>query len=121
MPGQSAGLIRVIKWGQVQRTLEISTSDGGVLLWRVLPFPEMRVTVDGREVEVTEDAATGLLSNHVPAGDHIARWTWRPFPALRWARRVSLAGLFVTLALLLVAAVRRRRHTIIASNPAEAG
>jgi hypothetical protein len=121
MPSQSTALIRVIEWGQVRRTLEVSSPDGGVLLWRVLPFPEMMVTVDGREAEVTEDAVTGLLSNHVPAGEHIARWTWHPFRALRWARGVSLAGLFVSLALLLVAAVRRRRHTVIASKPTEAG
>jgi len=121
MPGSSGALIRVIEWGQVRRGLEVASPDGGLLLWRLIPFPEMRVMVDGREVEVTEDAVTGLLSSVIPAGDHIVRWTWRPFRALRWARGVSLAGLFVSLALLLVAAVRRRRHTIIASNPTEAG
>jgi hypothetical protein len=121
MPDQPGALIRVIEWSQVGRTLEVSSPAGGVLLWRLIPFPEMMVTVDGREVDVTEDAVTGLLSNNVPAGDHIARWTWRPFRALRWARGVSLAGLFVSLALLLVAAVRRRRRTIVASNPTEAG
>jgi len=121
MPSQSTALIRVIEWGQVRRALEVESPDGGVLLWRLIPFPEMKVMVDGREVDVTEDGVTGLLSNHVPAGEHIARWTWRPFRALRWARGVSLAGLFVSVALLLVAAVRRRRHTVITSNPTEAG
>ena len=79
MPDQPAALIRVIEWGQVRRTLEVASPDGGVLLWRMIPFPEMRVTVDGREVDVSEDAVTGLLSNHVPDGEHVVRWTWRPF------------------------------------------
>jgi hypothetical protein len=121
MLDQPDGLIRVIEWGQVQRALEVSSPDGGVLLWRLLPFPEMRVTVDGREVDVTEDAVTGLLSHPVPAGEHVVHWTWRPFPALRWARGVSLAGLIVSFALLLMAGVRRRHHAGLASNPTEAG
>jgi len=110
MPYQPAALIRVIEWGQVRRTLEVASPDGGVLLWRLIPFPEMRVTVDGREVDVSEDAVTGLLSNHVPAGEHVVRWTWRPFPALWWARAVSILGLFVVLALMLAAAAKRRRR-----------
>ncbi len=121
MPDQPAALIRVIEWGQVRRTLEVTSPDGGVLLWRLIPFPEMRVTVDGREVDVSEDAVTGLLSNHVPDGEHVVRWTWRPFPALWWARGTSLAGLSISLALLVMAGLGRRRHASLASNPTEAG
>jgi len=121
MPDQSAGLIRVIEWGQVRRTLEVKSPEGGVLLWRLIPFPEMRVTVDGRGVNVAEDAVTGLLSHPVPAGEHIVRWTWRPFPALRWARGVSLAGLVVVLAILVMAGLGRRHRAGLASNPTEAG
>jgi len=120
MPGQSTALIGVIEWGQVRRTLEVASPDGGVLLWRLIPFPKMGVTVDGREVDVSEDAVTGLLSNHVPAGEHVVRWTWRPFSALWWARGVSLAGLTILLALLLVAGVGRRRHASLPSNTTEA-
>jgi len=100
MPDQPAALIRVIEWGQVRRTLEVVSPDGGMLLWRLIPFPEMRVTVDGREVNVTEDAVTGLLSHPVPAGEHIARWTWRPFPSLRWAHMVTVAASLTILGLL---------------------
>ena len=121
MPDQSAGLIRVIDWGQVRRTLEVKSPEGGVLLWRLIPFPEMRMTVDGRGVNVTEDAVTGLLSHPVPAGEHVVGWTWHPFPALRWARGVSLAGLIVSFALLLMAGVGRRRSADHASITAEAG
>ena len=121
IPDQPAALIRVIEWGQVRRTLEVASPDGGVLLWRMIPFPEMRVTVDGREVGLSEDTVTGLLSNHVPAGEHVVGWTWRPFPALWWARGVSLAGLIVSLALLLMAGVERRRSADHASITAEAG
>ena len=121
IPDQSAALIRVIEWGQVRRTLEVASPEGGVLLWRLIPFPEMRVTVDGLEVNLSEDAVTGLLSHRVPAGEHVVGWTWRPFPALRWARRVSLAGLIVSFALLLMAGVRRRRSADHASITAEAG
>jgi len=100
MPDQPAALIRVIEWGQIRRTLEVASQDGGVLLWRLIPFPEMRVTVDGREVNLTEDAVTGLLSHPVSAGEHIARWTWRPFPSLRWARMVTVAASLTILGLL---------------------
>jgi len=121
MPGQPGALVRVVEWGQVRRTLEVSSPDGGVLLWRVLPFPDMRVTVDDREVDATEDAVTGLLSNFLPAGDHVVRWTWRAFPALRWARGVSVAGLFVSVALLLISGLGKRRHVAFRSKTTEAG
>jgi hypothetical protein len=111
MPGQPGAHIRVIEWGQIRRTLEVSSPNGGVLLWRVLPFPDMRVTVDDSKVDATEDAVTGLLSHLVPAGDHVVSWTWRAFPALRRARGVSIPGLFVVLALMLAAAAKRRRRT----------
>jgi hypothetical protein len=100
MPGQPGALIRVIEWSQIRRTLEVSSADGGMLLWRVLPFPDMRVTVDGLEVDATEDSATGLLTHGIPAGEHIAQWEWRPFPSLRRARTVTVAASLINLGLL---------------------
>jgi hypothetical protein len=53
----------------------------------------MRVAIDGLEVATHADPVTGLLANPIPPGDHEIFWSWRPFPALRWARRVSVVAL----------------------------
>lgn len=103
--------LRVLEWGQVERLVEIQSSVGGTLLWRVISFPEMRAWVDGREVAVSTDPTTGLLAHFVPAGSHAVRWSWHPFPALRRARAVTIAALLVTAALMVAAAIDRWRRT----------
>jgi hypothetical protein len=102
--------VRVIGWGQVDRRIEISTDRGGTLVWRVVWFPGMVVTVDGERVETFEHATTGLVAHRLAPGLHVANWSWRAFPALRVARWFSIAS-FAVLAILVghSAAVSRRR------------
>jgi len=113
--------IRVLEWGQTHRSIEISSPVQGTLMWRVLAFPDMHVRIDGMESPIAVDRATGLVTHVLPAGSHRVEWRWRPFPALQWARGVSLVGLIVSVALSLMAGVRRRRHAGLASKKTEAG
>jgi hypothetical protein len=113
--------IRVLEWGQTHRSIEISSPVQGTLMWRVLWFPDMQVKVDGMESPITVDHATGLVTHVLPTGSHLVECRWRPFPALRWARGMSVAGLIVLLTLLLMIGVRRRHHAGLASNSTEAG
>jgi len=113
--------IRVLEWGQTHRSIEISSPVQGTLMWRVLAFPDMHVRIDGMESPIAVDRATGLVTHVLPAGSHRVEWRWRPFPALQWARGVSLVGLIVSVALSLMAGVRRRRHAGLASKTTEAG
>jgi hypothetical protein len=115
MPDQPKSLIRVLEWGQTRRGLEIESSDGGTLLWRVISFPDMKVTVGGTEVPTTVDRKTGLLSHPLPAGKQIVLWTWRPFPTLRWARMVTVVALLTVAGLLGAACFGR-----VGSNREEA-
>jgi hypothetical protein len=101
--------VRVLKWGQTQRTIEIDSATGGTLMWRVLWFPRMLVRVDGQEVLSWTDAATGLVENLLPPGHHVVEWNWRPFPALRWAQRATVVALLTTVVLLAFAVTGRWR------------
>ena len=92
--------VRVLEWGQVRRTIEVDSTTGGTLLWRIAWFPGMEVTVDGNVVDAFEHRGTGLVANRLAPGLHTVRWTWRPFPALTVARWISCAA-----AALLVAVV----------------
>ncbi len=85
--------LTVLSWGQKKRTLEVEAKTGGTLVWRVIPFPEMVAEVDGRVVEHFTDPGSGLFAHDVPPGRHVVEWTWRPFPALWWARLMTLGGL----------------------------
>jgi hypothetical protein len=91
--------LRVIEWGQIDRRLEIESPVGGTMLWRIISFPDMRVWVDGEEVEVSNDPTTGLLVHRVPRGRHFVHWAWEPFRALIWGRAVSVAALLLTIGL----------------------
>jgi hypothetical protein len=102
-------IVRVVEWGQLHREVEIDTARGGTLLWRVIWFPEMEVTIDGRGVESSPDVVTGLLSHRVPAGAHRVGWRWRPFPALAAARLASLIAALAVAGLAFAAWVGRRR------------
>ena len=74
-----------------------------------MQYRDRTVTVDGRVVPVETDPTTGLVRHALPAGKHVVRWLWRPFPALRTARLVSLVGLGIAIALLAAGAVVSRR------------
>ncbi len=91
--------VRVIEWGQVERRVEVDASVAGTLLWRVISFPEMRVWVDGEEVEVFTDPTTGLLAHRLPRGRHVVHWAWKPFREMRWGRVISAVALLVTVGL----------------------
>lgn len=91
--------VRVVSWGAVKREVEVDSATGGTLVWRSFAFPDMEARVDGRKVPTSIDPTIGLLTNPMPAGHHIAEWSWHPFPALRQARIVTLGALLVTIAL----------------------
>jgi len=38
----------------------------------------------------------------VPAGVHRIEWSWTPFPALRWARMISLVAVAAMLGMLVL-------------------
>jgi hypothetical protein len=110
--GDSDASVEVVGWQPLRRELRISSAVGGDLLWRVVEFPDMRVTIDGVLVTISADPVTGLVRNQIPAGMHTAVWTWVPFPALRWARGVSLLAVTVAFVLLVwgsVGAMFRKR------------
>lgn len=100
--------VRVRFWGSIRREVEVHSSVSGTLLWRVIRFPEMTVTIDNRPVEIFTDPTTGLLAHLIPAGEHVVRWKWGAFTALSWARRASLAGFLLSIGILLAAVVRLR-------------
>jgi len=97
-----SAIVRVVEWGQVAREIEVATALGGTLMWRVLWFPGMEVSVDGLEVETFRDSTTGLTAHRLSPGLHVARWSWRPFPALRISRWISLAALALMVVIALV-------------------
>jgi hypothetical protein len=106
---QPAAAIEVVRWGQIERELEVKVSESGELMWRVIWFPDMIATVDGRVVESAPHPVTGLMSHRVPAGNHRVGWRWRPFPALSAARVVSLVAV-AAIAGLAIAAGRGSRR-----------
>jgi hypothetical protein len=114
--GDPAAVIQVLRWGQTAREVEVESDLGGTLLWRIIWFPGMEVAVDGSPVEAFEDSTTGLLAHGLPPGSHRARWSWRPFPALKIARGVSLGALVVVVALGWFSAIGWRRTTATESQ-----
>ena len=107
--GDPSALVKVILWGPTEREIEVDSQAGGKLIWRAISFPDMRVGVDGQDVATNTDPVTGLLANPIPPGDHEITWSWRPFPALRWARRVSVAALAGIIGLFVAAGFGRIR------------
>jgi hypothetical protein len=103
--------VRVLRWSQTRRVLEVSSELGGTLVWRVLWFPEMRVTIDGEEQLADVDETTGLVIHPLPPGTHRVEIRWRAFRALGIARLVSLLSLAVVVVLIGVG-LRRRRAQI---------
>jgi hypothetical protein len=102
--------VRVFEWGQMTREVEVEASRSGTLMWRVIWFPGMQVSVDGARVESSRDERTGLLIHELNEGEHRVRWTWKPFPALRRAQWISLFAAFIVLILCGASRVRRCRR-----------
>ena len=100
--------IRVLEWDQTRRSIEIASPTGGTLVWRVLWFPEMSVTVDGQAWPSDVDPATGLVVHDLPSGTHRVDWRWRAFPNLRWARGLSVVSLVLVIGLTIGGWVVRR-------------
>lgn len=103
--GDPAAAIRVLEWGQTEREVEVESDRGGTLVWRIIWFPGMRVAIDGFPIEIFDDSPTGLIAHGLPPGSHRARWSWRPFPALKVARGISLGALGVVITLSWYAAI----------------
>jgi hypothetical protein len=109
--GQPDAGVRVVRWSQLQRELEIETAAAGTVVWRVVWFPRMLVSVDGREAAAELDAETGLVSQTVPAGTHRIAWGWRPPRMLVAGRAVSVLAAVAVLALVLSVRLRTE-HTM---------
>jgi hypothetical protein len=105
--------VRVVSWGSTRREIEVDLPADGTILWRAISFPGMGVQVDGRQVETFVDPTTGLVAHALPSGRHSVQWSWRPFPALRRARAVSLMACLVSFVLLGISGLTqlRRRST----------
>ena len=102
-----AAAIRVVSWGSTKREVEVDTSVAGTLMWRVINFPDMTVTLDGKSVPTEADPTTGLVTHLIPVGDHRVVWSWFPFPALRLGRLVSTGTVLFSCALLMIGFTRR--------------
>jgi len=102
-----AAAIRVVSWGSTKREVEVDTSVAGTLMWRVINFPDMTVTLDGESVPTEADPTTGLVTHLIPVGDHRVVWSWFPFPALRLGRLVSTGTVLFSCALLMIGFTRR--------------
>jgi hypothetical protein len=109
--GQDDAVVTVVRWGQVERALETTIPNDSDLVWRIIPFPEMEITVDGRLVDSAPDPRSGLLSHPVAAGSHRVVWRWRPFPVLRAARVVTMSAVIGTLALMALALFGHRKRS----------
>ncbi len=94
--------VSVVRWDRLDKEVSLVAPRPGVLVWHVLGFPGMSVSVDARPAPLLLDRATGLVAVHVPAGPHVAGWRWRPFPPLvgfRWLSGLALLGVLVLLGL----------------------
>jgi hypothetical protein len=104
----SSATVKVVAWGQVSREIEVKTALGGDLMWRMLWFPGMKISVDGLNVETFKDSTTGLIVNQLAPGIHTARWFWEPFPVLKMARWISLSASILVIFLVWYSAAGAR-------------
>jgi hypothetical protein len=115
--------VNVDRWDRLDKEVSLVAPRPGVLIWHVLGFPGMSVSVDGRPAPLLLDRATGLVAVHVPAGPHVASWRWRPFPplgAFRWLSGFALVGVLMLLGLPAAAPwVQSRRGCSEDFRPAE--
>jgi hypothetical protein len=115
--------VSVVQWDRLDKEVSLVAPRPGVLVWHVLGFPGMSVSVDGRPVPLILDRATGLVAVRVPAGPHVASWRWRPFPplgAFRWLSGFALLWVLMLLGLPAAAPwVQSRRGRTEDFRPAE--
>jgi len=100
--------VRVLQWSQTRRSIEVESSVAGTLKWRVLWFPDMRVTVDGAECSFEVDQTTGLVVHALGPGNHRVDLGWNAFPALGRARLISVVSLLLGIVLAVVGFIRHR-------------
>ena len=94
--------VDVVRWDRLEKEVSLSAPADGDLVWHILAFPGMSLSLDGRPAPLLLHAATGLAAMHVPEGRHLASWRWRPFPplgALRWLSALALLGTLLLAAL----------------------
>jgi 6-pyruvoyl-tetrahydropterin synthase related domain len=88
-------------------------ADAAVEVWaRILWFPGWRAYVDGAEVPIATDPATGAIMVHMPPGDHDLRLRFGTTPA-------RTAGMAISLTAVLVGALGmrgQRRGSVAAST-----
>jgi hypothetical protein len=115
--------VKVVRWDRLDKEVRLVAPRSGALVWHVLGFPGMSVSVDGREAPLLLEKATGLVAVHVPAGSHTAGWRWRPFPplgAFRWLSGLALLAVLVLFCLPVAAPwVQSRRGRTEPFRPAE--
>lgn len=109
--------VSVVAWASTRREIEVDVRQPSTLLWRVIAFPGMEIEVDGRPVSSSADPSTGMLAHPVPEGRHRVTWSWQPFPALRWARRASIASMLAVGFLLLLSVIIRVRRIAVSTIP----
>jgi hypothetical protein len=83
----------------VRATIRLSSPESFVAHYLALYYPGWQVTIDGRQVPVTPEPETGLLTFRVPAGTHEIMISFRETPLRRAADLISLLS-FITLILL---------------------
>ena len=94
--------VTVVRWDRLDKEVHLVAPRPGPLVWHVLGFAGMTVSVDGRDAPLLLEKATGLVAVHLPAGPHAAGWRWRPFPplgAFRWLSGLALLAVLVLLGL----------------------
>lgn len=115
--------VNIVRWDRLDKEVRLVAPRPGALVWHVLGFPGMSVSVDGREAPLLLERGTGLVAVHVPAGEHVAGWRWRPFSPLvgfRWLSGLALLGVLVLLGLPAGAPwVQSRRGRAEEFRPAE--
>ena len=115
--------VNVVRWDRIDKEVRLVAPRSGALVWHVLGFPGMSVSVDGREAPLLLEKATGLVAVQVPAGEHVAGWRWRPFPplvAFRWLSGLALLAVLVLFCLPAAAPwVQSRRGRTESFRPAE--
>lgn len=115
--------VTVVRWDRLDKEVHLVAPRPGPLVWHVLGFPGMTVSVDGKDAPLLLEKATGLVAVHLPAGPHAVGWRWRPFPplgAFRWLSGLALLAVLVLLGLpAAVPRVQSRRGRADDVCPAE--
>ncbi len=106
-PSPSRATVRAWEPGSMSITLDPAPPAAGYLVVAENWFPDWRATVDGKAAPVLRGDWT-LLTVPIPAGARTVELAFRS-PAYALGRGVSVASVGITLALVLVPALLRRR------------